>query len=230
MSYVCYFFCQRFLKSNKLTGNFEILSIYPYLSEEFFIKLLIYDSEVGIFLCFYFPLFPHISFHSVSNFVSLVFSLLCHFILFHLVVEIVDDSNYPPKNLLVPLPSTQRLSLALSLSFSPPLNSSSLSLLLFLLLISLYHLLFLNLSPSFPPPLSQLSGFSGAILTTIMCDAMNRDVMSVVMGGSGSKSTGVKKVCLSVCLFAWPCVCLCVCVCVCLSGLFSFDLFVCPSQ
>merc|ERR1719445_2388015 len=34
-----------------------------------------------------------------------------------------------------------------------------------------------------------LIGCSGAALTKIMCDAMNRDVVSVILGGYGTKST-----------------------------------------
>jgi len=35
-----------------------------------------------------------------------------------------------------------------------------------------------------------LIGCSGAALTKIMCDAMNRDIVSVILGGYGTKSTG----------------------------------------
>lgn len=35
-----------------------------------------------------------------------------------------------------------------------------------------------------------LIGFSGGILTHIMCEAMNRDIMNVVLGGYGTSSTG----------------------------------------
>jgi NAD(P) transhydrogenase len=35
-----------------------------------------------------------------------------------------------------------------------------------------------------------LIGCSGAALTKIMCDAMNRDILSVILGGYGTKSTG----------------------------------------
>jgi NAD(P) transhydrogenase len=35
-----------------------------------------------------------------------------------------------------------------------------------------------------------LIGCSGAALTMIMCDAMNRDIVSVLLGGYGTKSTG----------------------------------------
>jgi NAD(P) transhydrogenase len=35
-----------------------------------------------------------------------------------------------------------------------------------------------------------LIGCSGAALTKIMCDAMNRDIVSVILGGFGTKSTG----------------------------------------
>ena len=34
-----------------------------------------------------------------------------------------------------------------------------------------------------------LIGCSGAALTKIMCDAMNRDVVSVILGGYGTKAT-----------------------------------------
>merc|ERR1740136_160401 len=34
-----------------------------------------------------------------------------------------------------------------------------------------------------------LIGCSGAALTKIMCDAMNRDILSVILGGYGTKST-----------------------------------------
>ena len=34
-----------------------------------------------------------------------------------------------------------------------------------------------------------LIGMSGAALTKIMCDAMNRDIVSVITGGFGTKST-----------------------------------------
>lgn len=34
-----------------------------------------------------------------------------------------------------------------------------------------------------------LIGCSGAALTKIMCDAMNRDITSVILGGYGTKST-----------------------------------------
>merc|ERR1711935_572873 len=35
-----------------------------------------------------------------------------------------------------------------------------------------------------------LIGCSGATLTKIMCDAMNRDILSVILGGYGTKATG----------------------------------------
>merc|ERR1719172_458753 len=35
-----------------------------------------------------------------------------------------------------------------------------------------------------------LIGSSGAILTHIMCEAMNRNIMSVLLGGFGTSSTG----------------------------------------
>merc|ERR1712228_228383 len=35
-----------------------------------------------------------------------------------------------------------------------------------------------------------LIGCSGAALTKIMCDAMNRDIISVLLGGYGTKATG----------------------------------------
>jgi H+-translocating NAD(P) transhydrogenase len=35
-----------------------------------------------------------------------------------------------------------------------------------------------------------LIGCSGATLTKIMCDAMNRDIVSVILGGYGTKATG----------------------------------------
>lgn len=35
-----------------------------------------------------------------------------------------------------------------------------------------------------------LIGCSGAALTKIMCDAMNRDILSVILGGFGTKATG----------------------------------------
>ena len=35
-----------------------------------------------------------------------------------------------------------------------------------------------------------LIGCSGAALTKIMCDAMNRDIVSVILGGYGTKTTG----------------------------------------
>lgn len=35
-----------------------------------------------------------------------------------------------------------------------------------------------------------LIGCSGAALTKIMCDAMNRDILSVILGGYGTKATG----------------------------------------
>jgi H+-translocating NAD(P) transhydrogenase len=38
-----------------------------------------------------------------------------------------------------------------------------------------------------------LIGFSGAILTKIMCDAMNRNILSVVLGGVGTSVTNKKN-------------------------------------
>lgn len=35
-----------------------------------------------------------------------------------------------------------------------------------------------------------LIGCSGAALTKIMCDAMNRDIVSVILGGYGTKNSG----------------------------------------
>merc|ERR1712057_51044 len=35
-----------------------------------------------------------------------------------------------------------------------------------------------------------LIGCSGAMLTWIMCEAMNRDIMSVLLGGFGTRATG----------------------------------------
>ena len=42
------------------------------------------------------------------------------------------------------------------------------------------------------PILSQIGaliGFSGAILTWIMCEAMGRNVVSVILGGAGTKTS-----------------------------------------